>query len=188
MSATTVTGSVTVHPVSKSVREQNGEQASSDIRLCRATLGLPALVRLASVPSRYPVAFYRHRAGRLSHPGPADRGVQPAEHARRRLPGTRHRRMAGWLAWPSPDRSGARPGLCPDDERHPRRITPRRGAVPAPVPAIATAAHRGLANGGHLHGALPRTPLADCAVMCVQLDPVRHRPTAWTKLRMIAVP
>jgi hypothetical protein len=61
-------------------------------------------------------------------------------------------------------------------------------AAPAPVSAIPTAACPSPVNGGHPHGALPRTRVADCAVICVQLDPVRHRPTAWTKLRMIAVP
>jgi hypothetical protein len=97
-------------------------------------------------------------------------------------------RQAGRQAGPSPDRSGAPPGLCQDDQRHPRRITPRHGAVSAPVPAIATAACPGPVNGGHSHGARPRTRAADWAVICVQLDPVRHRPIAWTKLRMIAVP
>ena len=92
------------------------------------------------------------------------------------------------LAGPSPDRSRAPPGLCQDDERHPRRFTPRYGSVPAPVPAIAAAACPAPENGGHPDGALARTPVADWAVICVQLDPVRHRPIAWMKLRMIAVP
>jgi hypothetical protein len=43
-------------------------------------------------------------------------------------------------------------------------------------------------NGGHPHHAPPWNPVADCAVISVQLDPVRHRPIAWTKLRMITVP
>ena len=149
-------------------------------------LGLPALVRLASAAQPLSGGIYRHRAGRLGHRGPADRGVRPAEHARRRLPRTR--RMAGRLAGPSPDRSGARPGLCGDDERYPRRITPRYGSVPAPVPAIAAAACPGPGNGGHPHGVLARALVAGWAVVCVQLDPACQRPVAWMKLRMIAVP
>jgi hypothetical protein len=39
-----------------------------------------------------------------------------------------------------------------------------------------------------IYGVWPGTGVADCAYVCVQLDPVRHRLIAWTKLLMIAVP
>jgi hypothetical protein len=121
------------------------------------------------------------RAPHRTRPGPAGGSPSPQSAPNPRQP-------ADGRSDTAVGTGGSRQSLARLSRRHPRRITPRHGAAPAPVPAIAAAARPGPENGGHPHGALPRAPVADWAVICVQLDPVRHRPIAWTKLRMIAVP
>ena len=147
-------------------------------------LGPPALVWLPSAAQplsmALPVTGLVGWAIRIC----ADHCGQRAEHARRPLPRTC--RMAGMPADLSPDRSGQ--GLAKAIKDIPggsRRAMGRYRYLSRAIPATARSSP---GNGGHPRDALRRTAVAVCAVICVQLDPVRHRPTACTKLRMIAAP
>ena len=111
---------------------QQPDPASSFDSACRLWSGLP------QQPSRYPMAFTVTGLDGWAIPDLRIAVYSPRNTHGRRLPRTR--RMAGRRAGPSPDRSDAPPGLCQDDERYARRTTPSRGAAPAPIPAIPTAA------------------------------------------------
>ena len=63
-----------------------------------------------------------------------------------------------------------------------------RGSTGAPVPVIPAAVRPEPRKQRSSYGVWPVTAVADCAFVCVQLDPVCHRLIAWTKLLMIAVP